>query len=109
MRINLARTNKSLKGLFFEQTLREFANEFSFASYKAAAQYVCTGKQGLQSYVEYLQAIGYKAEMFFLPPNKDLFINIGEEWTNVSRWSPSFGIIIPDDDLQLVEFKLRNT
>lgn len=109
MRINLARSNKNLKYLFFEQTLREFANEFGFASYKSATQYVCTGRQGLKTYVEYLRFIGYNADMFVLPPNKDTFVDIGDDLTHVSYYSPSFGVVIPDDDLKLVEFKLRNT
>jgi len=109
MRVNLARSNKNLQGLFFEQTMREFADEFGFASYRLAAQYVRTGKQGLQAYVDYLVSIGYAATLYFLPPNKELFQDVGEEWMQVSRTSPSFGLIISDTDPLLVEWKLRNS
>ena len=107
MRINLARNNKNLQGLFFEQTVRDFADEFGFSSYKAAAQYVRAGKQGLQSYVEYLVSVGYNAELYFLSPNKDPFQDVGENWLEISRTSPSFGFTIPETDLLLVEFKLK--
>jgi hypothetical protein len=109
MRVNLARTNKNLQGLFFEQTLRDFADEFGFTSYKAAGEYVRNGKQGLQSYVDYLKSIGYAAELYFLPPNKELFQDVGDNWIPVSRTSPSFGFTIPDNDPLLVEFKLKNS
>jgi hypothetical protein len=51
---------------------------------------------------------GYGAEMYYLDPNKELFVDVGENWASVSRNSPSYGFTIPENDPKLVEFKLKN-
>jgi hypothetical protein len=107
MRVNIARASKGVCGAFFEHHIRSFADEYDFPNIKSAASYVKTGRQGLQSYVDYLIDIGYKAELYCLYPNKDLFQDVGDNWQIVSRTSPSYGFVIPNDDPLLVEFKLK--
>lgn len=110
MRFNLHR--KTQKGgiseRFVKDAVRLYAEEYDFSSASSAAAYISTGKQGLQSFVDFLQALGYKATAYHLEPNRELFTDVGEEWTRVSRNSPSFGFIIPDDDPWFVEYKLKN-
>jgi hypothetical protein len=108
MRINIARPIKGVSDTFFKNYIREFANEFDFASIKEATAYVKVGKQGLKSFIEFLISQGFRAEMYALEPNRDLFFDVGDDWPAVSRTSPSYGFIIPDDDPLLVEFKIKN-
>ena len=109
MRVNLAKSiGKNIASLFFTHTIKLFAEEYNFPSLKVASVYVVTGKQGLTAYIEFLVAQGYSAKMYFLQPNKDLFHDVGEEWSEISRTSPSFGFTISDDDPMLVEFKLTH-
>jgi hypothetical protein len=109
MRMNLARkTPKGLADKFMKETLRGFASEFDFTNINSASEYVMTGKQGLTAFVDYLKSIGYSAETYHLDPNKDLFMDVGDKWGVVSRTSPSFGFVIPENDPKLVEFKLRH-
>ena len=108
MRINLARKHKDLRAVFFNEHIRRFAEEFDFSSMNNAAAYVTSGKQGLRAFVDFINDLGYKAQMYYLEPNKDLFTNVGDDWTQISRTSFSFGLVIADDDPKLVEFKLRN-
>jgi hypothetical protein len=109
MRINLGRKGQ-LKGLtekITKELVRNFASEYDFPSMAGALSYICTGKQGLSSFVTYLKDSGYNAHIYYLDPNKDLFTDVGDAWAEVSRTSPSFGFIIADDDPKLVELKLR--
>jgi len=108
MRVNLARPSRGISGDFFDSTVRSFSEEYDFVSIKAAINYVKNGRQGLQAFVYYLINQGYKAEIYSLDPNKDLFRDVGDEWQLISRSSPSYGFVIADDDPQLVEFKLKN-
>jgi len=109
MRCNLVK--KSQKGLtdkLFKELIKEFTDELDFQNQATAVSYVTTGKQGLSAFVSFMVKRGYGAEMYFLDPNKELFVDVGENWTSVSRNSPSFGFTIPDDDPKLVEFKLKH-
>ena len=108
MRFNIARIAKGMQGEFFDDHIRHFAEEFGFANIKAASGYVRTGRQGLRAFTDYLCSRGFQADMYFLEPNRDLFLDVGENWTTVSRTSPSYGFTIPDDDPLLVEFKIKN-
>ena len=108
MRINLARKHKDLRATFFNDHIRRFADEFDFSNISNATAYVTSGKQGLRSFVDFINGLGYKAEMYYLEPNKDLFTNVGDDWAMVSRTSFSYGLVIPDDDPKLVEFKLKH-
>ncbi len=109
MRINLSR--RTLKGgqdKFVKEFIRDFADEFDLSNISSATAYVTTGKQGLSAFVAFLNDRGFKASSYYLEPNKDLLLDVGEDWAKVTRCSPSYGIIIPDDDPKLVEFKLKN-
>jgi hypothetical protein len=108
MLVNLARGQHSIQHKFFDHNIRGFSEYYDFPSIKATIQYVKTGKQGLKSFVEYLNMVGYKATFYSLEPNKDVFTDVGDNWVEISRTSPSYGFTIPDDDPELVMFKLAN-
>jgi len=107
MRVNLARAASGMQAKFLKEYIRTFAFEYEFSSLQAAISYVRTGRQGLTAFVDYLNLCGFKAKLYALPPNKDLFFDVGEEWVKTSRSSPSFGFCILDTDPLLVEFKLK--
>ena len=108
MRLNLARSQKGLAGTFIDVNVKAFASEYDFPNYKLTLEYVRSGRQGLKAFVEFLVVRGYTAEMYCLDPNKDLFLDVGDQWQAMSRTSPSFGFSIPDNDPKLVEFKLKH-
>lgn len=109
MRCNLSRkTQKGLVDKLFKEMIKQFAEEFDFHNQAAAVAYVTTGQQGLSAFVSFMKKSGYMAEMYHLAPNRDLLVDVGEQWTSISRNSPSYGFTIPDDDPKLVEFKLKN-
>jgi hypothetical protein len=109
MRLNLARSQKGLAGTFIETNVKLFAVEYDFPTYKQSLEYVRSGRQGLKAFVEFLVMQGYAAEMYCLDPNKDLFLDVGDQWQAMSRTSPSFGFSIPENDSKLVEFKLKHS
>ena len=109
MRMNLARkTQKGLADKLLKDLIRNFTEEFDFCNQSAARAYVTTGKQGLVAFVNFINDRGYKAEIYHLDPNKELFTDVGDNWPSVSRNSPSYGFTIPENDPKLVEFKLKN-
>jgi hypothetical protein len=109
MRINLARkTQKGLMDRFLKEMIRDFAEEFDFPNQATTLSYVTTGKQGLIAFVGFVNDRGYKAEIYHLDPNKELFTDVGDSWQSVSRNSPSYGFTIPENDPKLVEFKLKH-
>lgn len=107
MRINLSNLKKGIPSTFYSNHIKGFAGEYEL-SIKEATVYVSTGKQGLKSFAEYLKNIGYLVESYWLEPNKDLFRDVGDDWQAFSRTSPSYGLVIPDNDPKLVEFKLKH-
>jgi hypothetical protein len=108
MRINLLRKNLNVGGMFFQSTIKDFAEHYDFTTIKVARDYVMAGKQGLKAYVAWLREQGYRCEMYALEPNRDLFLDMGDQYTSLSRFSPSFGLIMADDCPMWVEFKLKN-
>lgn len=108
MRFNLARKYSGLSEKFIKENIRGFMEEYGFPNLRASMEYVTDGQQGLTAFVEYLNKVGYSADMYYLKPNRDLFSDVGDRWESVSRTSPSFGFTIADDDPLLVEFKIRN-
>ena len=108
MRVNLAKKQSVLVEKFINHTLTDFVSEYDFPSKVAAKEYVTTGKQGLDAYVQFLKGRGYDAEMYYLLPNKDLFTDVGEGWQQIARKSPSYGFTIRESDPKLVEFKLKH-
>lgn len=108
MRFNLARKqNRTISSKILSQLVSELAEEYDFQNQSGVLSYVGTGKQGLSFFVEWLGRKGFEAEMYYLLPNKDLFVDAGLHWQTISRTSPSFGFVIPDDDPKLVEYKLK--
>jgi len=100
---------RGFQAVFCSYHIKQFAEEYEFANVKSASTYVSIGKQGLKAFVAWLKTIGYVVEPYWLEPNKELFHDVGENWVEVSRTSPSYGFIIPDNDPKLVEFKLKNS
>jgi hypothetical protein len=108
MRINLSRrTQKGLADKFVKEMVRDFTEEFDFQNQASAMQYISVGRQGLTAFVSFIASRGYQAQIYHLDPNRDLLIDVGENWQAISRNSPSFGFSIPENDPRLVEFKLR--
>lgn len=109
MRINFSKAyGNTLAGKFIKMNIEGFTAEYHFKDTKAAWSYACQGKQGLTTFSDYLRAKGYNVSEYHLEPNKDLFMDVGQDWGRISRTSPSYGITIPDDDPKWVEFKLTN-
>lgn len=108
MRINLAKKQNVLAEKFIKLSVADFASEFEFPNQSSARDYISTGKQGLEAFVQFLVSKGYGAKMYHLLPNKDLFTDVGDNWQQVARKSPSFGFYIDDTDPKLVEFKLKH-
>ena len=108
MRINFGRQLRGHAGAFVIQTILQFAEEYAMGSARDARDYVTRGKQGLRAYAEWLAAQGYKVDVYWLEPNKDLFVNVGENYGDIIRTSPSYGLVIAEDCPRWVEFKLKN-
>lgn len=109
MRINFAVANKNTtRAAFIREFVKAFQEDFEFKDAKFCWAYISHGRQGLDAFVEFMKSKGWKISAYYLPPNKDLFIDVGEDWSRISRTSPSYGVVIEDDDPKWVEFKLRH-
>lgn len=108
MRLNVSRGLRGAASAFVSLMLKDFAEDYDFTSAKSAREYAFTGKQGLKAFTDWLKVRGYRVEMFALEPNRDLFVDAGDNYMAISRTSPSYGFTIADDDPQWVEFKMKN-
>ena len=122
MRINLVKKRHTpLHRSFIDTNITGFAKEFDI-KFEDAKTYIMAGEQGLDAFTNYLSSIGYDCKSYVLKPNKDIlrpfYSIISNEYDDDEEdldtieadkfETPSFGIIIKDDDEKLTEFKLKN-
>jgi len=105
MRFNMAGAQKGQQAKILKQLLSEFAEEFDIHP-RGAYSYVTQGKQGLTAFVAWLNGRSCGATVYHLPPNVDMFSRADED-DHYLLSSPSYGMIIPDNDPMLVEYKLK--
>lgn len=108
MRINFERKLTGFQEKFVKIYIDLFTIEYNISSKKRSSDYIRDGKVGLDTFVTFLNEQGFVAMSYYLESNTrdNLFREIDPEIYILA--SPSYGLLIPDDDPKLVEFKLSN-
>lgn len=123
MRINFSNPIKLKKGIqakVLKELITLFATEHQITK-DVAVVYIKGGLEGTEEFAMFLRSIGFQCQHYSLRPNTvkfernatfrldsdpdDEFDDMGQ--LDEDYWTPSFGIVIPDDDPKLVELKLK--
>lgn len=115
MRFNLSHSFSELPPISAE-LVNAFGVEYDITDEYAYA-YISSSIQGLDVFVDFVASLGFKVEKYFLPIPVDFLSTLYREDEDISdliatrirehRLSISHGIMIPDDDPKLVEYKLK--